>query len=398
MTNLPVKLHAELGASVAARWMACPGSVRLSRGQPNYQSEHAQLGTAAHAVAQMALERGKDPSAWLDEVVEGVVIDADTVDAVRVFVEFCRERMQDADAYGVEQQFNLSPLDPPGDMFGTTDFWAYKRALRRLTIADYKNGSGVVVEAVGNKQLRYYALGAVIALGAGLEIDEIEMVIVQPRAAHPEGVVRSDHISYVQLLDFAGELMDAARATMNPDAPLHAGPHCRFCPASPICPEQMKQVQLLAQTTFEAMPLDVPPAPETLPPAVLADVLDKLPILEEWAKAVRQRGQQMLESGEITPEQLGQKLVEKRATRKWTSDEATVTFLRGKGYSEDEIFKQELKSPAQIEKVMGKDKKSIPEGFIEKKSSGVTMVPLSDKRPAVALTAGEVFEALPSGE
>lgn len=30
-TNLPAKLHAELGASGADRWMNCPGSVRVTR-------------------------------------------------------------------------------------------------------------------------------------------------------------------------------------------------------------------------------------------------------------------------------------------------------------------------------------------------------------------------------
>lgn len=406
MTNLPVKSHAELGASVAARWMACPGSVQLSRGQPNIETEHSRAGTAAHKLAEMCFARGKEPALWVGEEIAGVMVDEEMAEAVKVFVDYCRALIRPADPswpspfmyHWIETTFNLDHLNPPAPMYGTADFIAYDPETKTLHVVDYKNGSGVVVEVVGNKQLRYYALGAALAVGTGLDIETVQMTIVQPRAYHPAGVVRHDHIRYVDLLDFADELLAAAKATQEPDAPLSPGPHCRFCPAAGICPAQRDYVQTIAQTEFAMMPVDVPPAPETLPPAILADILDKLPILEEWAKTVRAHAQRQLETGELTAEQLGQKLVEKRATRKWKNDDDVERFLRGKGYANEEIFVQKIKSPAQVEKLMGKDKKALPADFIVKESSGVVMVPLSDKREAVSLAAPDVFEALPAGE
>jgi hypothetical protein len=66
-----------------------------------------------------------------------------------------------------------------------------------------------------------------------------------------------------------------------------------------------------------------------------------------------------------------------------------------KGYQPDEIYTQKLKSPAQIEKLVGK--KNLIEDMIQKKSSGYNLVPATDPRPALAAGAQAVF-ALPSGE
>lgn len=394
-TNLPEKLHAELGASVASRWMACPGSVRMSRGIPNVDNVHSRAGTAAHAVGERCVRKLVDPDFFEETTVEGVLVDRDMVEAVRVYVNYCVALTKEPGAtVWVEKQFSLAQLNPPGPMFGTADFAVYKPALRELEIVDYKNGSGVVVEVKGNKQLRYYALGAVLAIGPGFDIETVKMTIVQPRAAHPDGVVRSESISYVDLLAFSGELLEAARATLQPDAPLHPGSHCRFCPASAVCPAQRDQAQALAQITFADLPAAGPPAPETLPPEVLADMLSKLHILEDWAASLRQHAQQELESGRPLP---GFKLVEgRKGNRKWEDEAETAKWLEERGYGEEETHTKALKSPAQIEKLVGK--KNLPADLTTRTDGKPTLAPAHDPRPALVLAPGQVFDALPSGE
>jgi hypothetical protein len=152
-------------------------------------------------------------------------------------------------------------------------------------------------------------------------------------------------------------------------------------------------VQLTAQTTFAAMPLDVPPAPESMPIEIVADILQKLPVLEQWAKDVRAYVLTKLEAGEEVP---GFKLVEKRKTRKWVSEAAVEGFLEESGWGPEDIFKQELKSPAQIEKLVGK--KNLPGGLVVSTSSGYTLATDADKRPAVALHPGDAFTAITAGE
>ena len=47
--------HSRLGASKAARWMACPGSVAACEGLPDSSSAYADEGTAAHQHVEDAL-------------------------------------------------------------------------------------------------------------------------------------------------------------------------------------------------------------------------------------------------------------------------------------------------------------------------------------------------------
>src|SRR5690606_26092408 len=63
------RAHAELGASSAHRWMKCAGSIALSRGIPNVDSEYAREGTAAHELAEKCLRRDLDAEAFIGTTV-----------------------------------------------------------------------------------------------------------------------------------------------------------------------------------------------------------------------------------------------------------------------------------------------------------------------------------------
>jgi hypothetical protein len=390
LTVIPEKAHADLGASSASRWMQCPGSIRLSADIPNPSSSFAEEGTAAHALAELALSKKQDPDMWLGMSLEGVEVTEDMVEHVRTYVEACRAVEKTATKVWIEHRFNLGSLNPPAPMFGTGDFVAYRKKDQLVEVIDLKYGSGVVVEVVGNKQLRYYALGAVLSPELkGLPIKKVRMTVVQPRAAHPDGVVRSETITLEELLDFTEDLMAAARATLVEDATLKVGDHCRFCRAMAVCPAQKEHAEEVAATEFSVIPAErvVLPAPESLTLEQLTDLTGKFPIVEAWMKAVRGHMQGMLERGQEVP---GFKLVQKRALRKWLDEEDAAQELQARMLGEDDIYVKELKSPAQIEKLLGK--KNFPSHLVIAKSSGVTMVPEHDPRPAVAM--GEEFTAL----
>lgn len=385
------KLHATLGASTASRWMACPGSVHLSETIPHAPSSiHAQEGTAAHALAELCLRKTQDAGIYVGTTLEGVEVTDDMAEFVQVFVDYCRA-IQDYDSkIFIEHQFNLAHLNPPGPMFGTADFVAYNPRTLELEVVDLKYGVGVVVDVNENKQLRYYALGA--ALGMKDAVEVVKMTIVQPRATHRDGAIRSETISYADLIGFTNELMDAARATTAPDAPLVPGSHCRWCRASGVCPAQRDRAQLVAQVEFGALPADVPPPPALVPTEILAEWVGKFHILDDWMTAVRATLQGKLERGEDVP---GYKLVAKRANRSWVDEAHTSQWLEARGEAATDIYTIKLKSPAMIEKLVGK--KALPVEQTQKVSSGVTMVPSSDAREAVAYTRGEEFGVLTAG-
>ncbi len=385
------KLHAALGASSADRWTQCPGSVALSTGLPDNGNAHSREGTAAHAVAEMALKRNADPDVWLGTTVEGVEVTEDMVIAVRVFVDLVRDLWAAASAHPdsrlwIERAFSLGALAPPAPMFGTSDVVLYDGRERRLYVLDYKHGVGYAVSAKGNRQLRYYGLGAMLdiekEIGSG-KIDMVELAIVQPRAAHAEGTIRRDFLTYAELVDFAFELLEAAHAAMAPGAPRVPGGHCRYCKAAALCPEKLAQAQAIAQIEF-ANAVALPPAPETLPMATLLEVLAHKDILTKWLAAVEKHVMHELESGRPVK---GWKLVGKRAVRKWADEHEAALWLATGGFPPEEYQTTPvLKSPAQIEKMLkahGEKKPEIPANLIVKESSGYTLAPEYDERPAL---------------
>lgn len=401
------KAHADLGASTAKRWFACPGSVALIKTVPEAPpSTYAIEGTAVHTMIELCQTRGVDPITMLDETIAveeeagnetimfPVKVSENMVAGAQVFLDYVRGELgPNLSKQWVEKKFSLERIGLP-DAYGTADFAGYEPAIKRLHVVDYKNGSGVLVEAFENEQLMYYALGAALDLDPGeFPIDDVRITVVQPNVGHQDGLVRHFDLSYLDLLGFANELRVKAAATRDPNAPLVAGSHCRFCPASGICPAQRDAAQKVAMVEFADMPLDQPPAPSTLPDSVIFEMLPQLPLLQAWIKAMYGNVEARLLRGEEVP---GYKLVARRANRSWKDEAALVAWAKADGLDDDELYTKKVRSPAQIEKVVGK--KNLPADLTQKISTGYTMVAATDPRPAAEISPGAEFALLPAGE
>lgn len=364
--------HSKIGASSMHRWANCPGSVRLSHGIVSPPSPYAEEGTRAHELAAHYLEHKRWP---------GGVVDAEMRESVLPYIEYVRGISDPLAAYEgafllVEHRFDLSSIYP--GLFGTADAVIYSPKDKKLTVADLKFGRGIAVEAEHNEQLQYYALGAMLTTGAVCET--VDLVVVQPRCDHPQGPVRTWTISADDLLDFGAVLVQAARRTEDPDAPLVPGEHCRFCPAAGICPTVHSKALTLAKEEFRN---DLSYNPEKL-----AKTLEWLPTLEAWIKSVKDFAYGEAFHGRPAP---GFKLVEKRATRKWQNEILAAEVLSDVYQLEaDDLFEKKIKTPAAIEKLLGK--KNVELGpLVVAASSGLVLVPESDKRPAAKLDAKSEF-------
>jgi len=356
--------HSKVGASSMHRWSNCPGSVRLSEGVPKRTSSHAEEGTLAHEVAAALLEG------------HSVDVPEDMVEHLDVYTTFIRglegERR-------IEHRFNLDNLYKGA--FGTADAVVYNPATKTLHVVDLKYGVGVGVEVANNPQLMFYGLGAL--LSTGYPCETVDLVIVQPRFPHPDGPVRRWSIEAVDLFDFAADLVKFAKATEPPDAPLTPGDWCRWCPASGVCPAIRSKAQELAKVEFSPR--------FTYDPKVLAETLHFLPILETWAKATREFAYGEAEHGRTPP---GWKLVEKRPTRKWIDENQAAGQLAAMDCREDEIFEKKIISPAKAEKLLGKPAKLALADLTVAESSGYTLAPEADKRPAVRKDPKSEFEVV----
>lgn len=396
MSNAPahgLRAHATLGASSASRWINCPGSVRLSEDMPNTSSEYAREGTAAHELSEMCLRSGKASISFLGEEIEGFEVDEEMAEAVQVYVDAVN-KLAEGNVLTVEQRFSLEALNPPAPMFGTADAVIWEERTRTLYVVDLKYGAGVPVKVENSPQLSYYALGAMLAQEAqhGILPEKVVMTIVQPRYHHPDGPVRTFEIdSYTLRCEWAEDLMKYANATLEPDAPINPGDHCKFCPAQAKCPALHAQALALAQTEFDDN--FSPPAPEALSDAQIGDILSKAGVFKSWVNAVQAYAADKIAKGGHIP---GYKLVAKRAQRKWIDEQEAADLLENMGLEEDDLYVRKMISPAQAEEKLGK-KKAIKDRLasaVVAISSGNTIAPITDKRPAVVLLIGDEFDTL----
>lgn len=380
--NHAERTHSKLGASKAKQWLSCPGSIKLSEKAPKQlASEYADEGTMAHEFAEHILQKNlTKEKAKAIKTFKGKEVPKEMPDHVFVYVDYIRNlkaEIGDGAEFLMEQKFHLKHIHP--DLYGTSDY-SIKEEFGRLVVIDFKYGAGVAVDVEENEQLLYYALGAAY----GGTYSEVELVIVQPRADHSDGPIRSWKTDMNRLTEFAKILKAGALATQEENATLKDGDHCRWCAAKAICPLLKEKAIQTAQTDFKDPVLNLPSI-ETLTDEQVVNVVKFQSQIENWFESVKDFALLRLMNGEKID---GLKMVAKRATRKWINeDEARRDLFEKHG---ERIYEKKFLSPSAAEKVLGKD--SIL-GLCESVSSGPTIAHESDRRKALS-SAKDDFGAI----
>lgn len=348
-----------------------------------------------HMAAEQWLKSNVEPD-WLLDTFNGFALDDECIDAVKLYRQTL---LDDREAHGgsllVERKFDLSELRP--GLFGTNDASLVLCPDRVLRVYDFKGGKGVPVLAERNKQMLYYGLGALMKYGKEYNPSELELVIVQPRCPHSEGPVRRWRVDLMDVYDWSQDLLEAAAATDDPHAPLHAGDWCRWCPCAGSCPAYKDMAANAIALDFAPIHPQPLPDPKLLTNAEIGEILPRIGIAEDWIRLVYAHALGELEAGRDIP---GYKLVAKRGRRHWRSDDAREIEkeLRLFGLLGDDLYTRDLKSPAQIEKLIKKEHRAELKPLIEMRSGGVTLVPDDDPRPSVSGTGVQVFTPLPEAE
>lgn len=380
-TQHSTRKHSDYAASASSRWLNCPGSVKLCKNAPpQKESAYAKEGTDAHECLEFImrrhsnLEKAKAEAAkkWPEEMIEHAL------KAVEVILKLRPTRQA---KLLIETRVFLKQIGP--GLFGTLDY-AWVDVWGELVVIDYKYGQGVAVfpadeEGNENTQLMYYAAG--IAHKFNYEFDSVKLVVIQPRIWNEDGQIHFEHkTTLAKLRKFEKAVKVAVSVSKTPEAPLKADPSwCKWCPAATMCPEisenQMRQADIFYDA--ETQVIEAMPEPKMLTAEVLPKLLNACDMLETWIEKVREHAFHLAQQGQKIE---GRKLVQKRSTRVWLPDaEAEAKKRYGlKAYSEPQLL-----SPAQLEKAIGKEAKSFTEEFTTNISSGVTLVPESDKRPEV---------------
>lgn len=362
-----------VGGSSAGRVLQCAGSVRLAQEYPNTSSEYAEEGTALH----MAMDMIMSGLTETDREVIGLEFNGYTIteemfdEALEPILDYWDNL--DKELGGIEFLTEQRVVFPYiKDAFGTTDIIGASKD--RTIVFDHKFGRGVPVSAEKNPQGLYYGLAALHtpATKRFFHHDRpVEIIIAQPRVRDGEQFTR--WVTTVpQLEAFGIELKQAVERGMEPDAPFQMGPYCRFCPAKIGCPLYQGQARdSLALSRDELVER-------------IAEWLPQADNLIELGTYLKDKAHELLEQGATIP---GYKLVSKRAQRSWDDEERTVKYFAKLGLPAADRFVKKLISPAQAEKVLKAAKlpAELPAHLVRKESSGTTLAPESDKRPAVLL-------------
>lgn len=373
----PIK-HALLGASSAARWIACPPSARLTEHMEGGSSQYAEEGSRAHELCEAHLRnnlRQWEAGYGALPLSGSIRLDGEPDDppemvrAANQYVDFIYHLWLGFATHPgvfIEQEVNVEQWVPGG--FGTCDCLLIGDGV--LHIVDFKYGQGVPVSCENNPQLMYYALGAYALFAATDEIQTVRMSIVQPRIQEePE----TFEMPLADLLAWAREVLQpAAEMAWKGKGVYHPGGHCRFCKAYPSCRAWQKQYGPLAG--FEPYP-----EPATLSDEELGEWLQKLEGLAAYARDLEEYAQQALMEGRTLP---GWKLVEGRSTRKWSDQDAAFRQMQAAGFDEAMLYTRTPISLTMAEKMIGKKKfAETMSAFITKAPGAPKLVNDSDPRP-----------------
>ena len=385
--------HALLAPSASSRWLRCPASVIwTSRAPRGESSAFAQEGTWAHALAERYLRAGIDGTPddevrFTDEEVTAIVaagLDPDDFRGpVMEYVNYVRSI---PGMLLVEQELDLEPITGEKGAKGTSDAVVIDEA-GEIHICDLKYGRGEQVEADHNTQLAIYAGAAIAAFSFMADIKIVNLHIVQPRLSHtvvwtaPLDVfepfledIRKGAAKALRLFETVG---DGTPAECN----YHPGPvACRWCCFRGQC-------GALAGYALTSAGLELP---DSIKPKIdgeaLADLLSRVDLIQSWLKDLGATAHDALLAGEKIP---GYKLVEGRAgPRKWSDESKAEKMLKGWKVPAEARYVKSLISPTAAEKLV-KMKTLTDEqwgelnALISREPGKLTVVPESDKRPAV---------------
>jgi uncharacterized protein YdbL (DUF1318 family) len=201
------------------------------------------------------------------------------------------------------------------------------------------------------------------------------MTIYQPRREN----VSTWTISVADLKEWAeNTLKPKADLAFKGEGEFAPGSWCQFCKAAVKCRARAEAKLQLAQYEFQAPPL--------LTDEEIEDILGKLDDLTSWANEVAAYAQDAaINHGKCWH---GFKLVASRTNRKYTDEEAVAAAARAAGYHD--IYRQSLIPITEMEKLMGKKTfNDILGGLIVKPQGKPTLVPASDRRPAITSVGAE---------
>lgn len=167
---------------------------------------------------------------------------------------------------------------------------------RAIFLTDYKFGR-VVVEAFECWQGIDYVAGLLSELGIDGHEDQrwrVWITVVQPRAYHRDGPVRTWKLQASDLRGYINQLRQGAEESLAPNPVARSGAHCKHCPARTKCQTALRAGMALYETALHAAPHDMDPAAIGVQLGILKRAAQQIEALfdglQEEAKTLTRKG------------------------------------------------------------------------------------------------------------
>ena len=361
--------HALLSASGAKRWLACTPSARLEEYFPELTSAYAEEGTKAHETAEKilrALIEGRRRPAFKNEEVKEIARNIQPyIDYVWGLFEERQKKDGDAVMF-LETRTDFSDYVPEG--FGTGDVIIISGDT--LHIIDLKYGKGVPVSAIGNEQLRLYALGSIKLYGDIYDIENVVTHICQPRL---EKGYSHEELTLEELEEWGREvIIPKAQEAFAGTGAFIDGDHCQFCKAAAVCRHRLEKYTEI--TKLQKM------KPEELASnGELAKVLRDASAIEKWLKQVKAYAIKEMQEG-VKFE--GLKLVAGRTQTILKDEDKLIDVLLAEGVNETLIYEpKKLLARTKLEPLVGKKRfEEITATLYEKQTGSPTIEKKKSKK------------------
>lgn len=372
--------HAKLSPSASSRWSKCTKAPGREQKHPDQTSIYAEEGTEAHNLLERSVKAKTRPSE--------LEPDHPAAKDVDVAYDYLAQWLHDPRWTVLTE----TRVDVTEDCWGTADIIAYSGDA--IKVIDYKHGRGVLVE-VPSIQLNIYSEAAIKSLSWLFTepVETIATTIIQPRAPHEKGPIRTKVMSREEL-DAAMKPVYAAIETIRSGDTSYAPSEetCRWCKAKADC----KAFADMALEGAKAFFTDTGRVESVDPTTVETLSLDEKVAIHEASKslsillaAVEESLKGMMMTGTEVP---GYKVVAGRSIRKWGAPEKDIiaTLIKKCKLKKADIMPPKLLGPAKIEKLIdpkarnGKKKLEELQAVITKPEGKPAIVIDSDPRASIA--------------
>lgn len=418
--------HSRWSPSAASREVNCPASFLLNDNRPRRDTKFTTYGTAGHYIGEQCLRHGHDPDVYLGmfavvdrgevylypaaatedlELQDGQFlheVDREMVEAVQQYIDRCRA--EDGDHY-VEVRVehtrwcpdvdeNGLPIDP---QYGTSDHICVNDAEKIIFVDDLKMGRGLKVDAQHNYQALSYALGTINDFDwlYGFDSDwTLVMRIHQPLIEH----FSEWRLPLSEALEL-GEWMKQRRTLgVLPDPPF--GPDeksCKFCEVKGSCKAYQGAYQQSPAFQYDDL-LDEMPDVRLLDDAEITQAWNMVPLIKQAIQDLDAEMHRRLNLRDM-PEH---KMVERKTHRRFTDFKAVEVYCKQNGIKPSELYviaDPKPKSPAQVEKMLPRDKRKQLAEWTERPRGEPVIVSKDDPRPAYAGAATlDLFDSFADDE